>query len=158
MDFPVVEIGYDQSEVDSCLKGLGERLARLVARAEVDAEVRVELDPLRIELDRLRGLLTGRPAGGATDPAGEVDAARRQAAQILNRARNTLSAAQAEARHVRDRAYSEAMQARRDFEAALYARRQRETRADEILRHVSVAGLLGDGLPPAGTRASARAA
>ncbi|GAB3808446.1 ATP synthase subunit B family protein [Micromonospora zhanjiangensis] len=162
MNFPVVGIGYDEGAVDSCLNSLGERLVRLAARSDVDARVRVELDSLRRDLDRLRGLLRDRadaPAGATTsvaDPAGELDVARRQAVRILARARHTLSAAQAEARQVRDRAYSEAMQARRDFEAALYARRQREIRADEILRHVRIEDLLDES--PAGVRTPAQLA
>jgi len=61
------------------------------------------------------------------------------AAEMLAQARAELAAAQREAERVRARAYQDALRARRDFEAALHARRQREQRADEILHGVRLA-------------------
>lgn len=62
---------------------------------------------------------------------------RREAAEILAQARAELDEAREEARRVRERAYAEAVQARRDVEAALDARRRREVRVDEILSQVT---------------------
>ena len=60
------------------------------------------------------------------------------AAEIRARARADLAAAREHARRVRDQAYLDAVQARRDFEAALQARRMRAERAEEILRGVTI--------------------
>ncbi|MEV4759734.1 ATPase [Micromonospora sp. NPDC049559] len=143
MEFSVVHIGYDQDQVDCCLDELDERLTRMAARAESAAGLDPEIDAVRAGVDRLRGLLGGsRPEPGpgpVPAPAGlTVARAETEAAEILARAREELTAAREEARLVRDRVYAEAVQARRDFEAALYARRQREQRVDEILREVTI--------------------
>ena len=47
MRFSVVETGYDQRQVDSCLDELGVRLTRLAARAEVAAGAGREWDQIR---------------------------------------------------------------------------------------------------------------
>ncbi|MFC3502300.1 ATPase [Micromonospora krabiensis] len=132
MRFSVVDMGYDQWQVDSCLDELGVRLTRLAALAESAAGDGREWDRIRQEASGLCGLLRRTdPAGAAAGRGlGEVE---REAADILARARVELDAAREEARQLRERAYAEAVQARRDFEAALYARRRREARVDEIL-------------------------
>jgi hypothetical protein len=145
MRFSVVEIGYDQRQVDSCLDELGVRLTRLAARAEGVAAAGREWDQIRQEATLLCGLLERRGGPGAGEAAaarrGAPDA-EREAAETLARARTELDAARAEARQLREQAYAEAVQARRDFEAALHARRRREARVDEIL-----AGLATDPVP-----------
>jgi cell division septum initiation protein DivIVA len=136
MEFSVVEIGYDQHEVDRCLEELGQRLSRLAVRTDAVAKNNPELVQLRVEIDRLSGLLVVPPPPG--DASGRARqlllTAEREAAEILARARADLAAAREEARQVRDQVYAEAVQARRDFEAALQARRIRAERVDEILR------------------------
>ncbi|MBG6104285.1 hypothetical protein IW249_004699 [Micromonospora vinacea] len=133
MRFSVVETGYDQRQVDYCLDELGIRLSRLAARAEGAAGATREWDEIRQEAAWLSGLLQRLDLGDATTtrPAGE--AVRREAAEILAQARAELDDAREEARLVRERAYAEAVQTRRDVEAALDARRRREERVDEIL-------------------------
>lgn len=136
MEFSVVEIGYDQNEVDRCLEQLGERLGRLAVRTDAVAKNNPELAQLRAEIDRLSGLLVvPPPPADASDRARQLLlTAEREAAEILARARADLAAAREEARQVRDQVYAEAVQARRDFEAALQARRIRADRVDEIVR------------------------
>lgn len=140
MRFSVVEIGYDQHQVDSCLADLDARLARLADQVRATSAAGTELDLIRLEADRLRTLLGERPSGpGSTDGRRQVVSdAEVEAAEIRARARTELIAAQEEARLLREQVYAEAVQARRDFEAALHARRQREVRADEVLRAVTV--------------------
>ncbi|MFY1692510.1 ATPase [Plantactinospora sp. WMMB782] len=145
MEFSVVEIGYDQGQVDRCLENLGARLARLAARTDAAARTDPELARLRAELTRLGASLGARPVpddGPPSEPVARqvVLTAEREAAQILARARADLEAARAEARQVRDQVYAEAVQARRDFERALHARRIRAERADEIMRGVTGPG------------------
>ncbi|RZU75147.1 hypothetical protein EV384_3675 [Micromonospora kangleipakensis] len=144
MRFSVVETGYDQRQVDSCLDELGIRLTRLAARAESAAGAGREWDQIRQEATHLCDLLDRRGAAEAGDVAAVragATAVEREAA-LLARARGELDAARAEARLVRERAYAEAVQARRDFEAALLARRQREAQVDHFL-----AGLTVDPVP-----------
>ncbi|MBM0232175.1 ATPase [Micromonospora sp. STR1_7] len=138
MRFSVVETGYDQRQVDSCLDELGIRLARLAARAESAAGAAREWDEIREEATWLSGLLQRLDLGDAAVTRHAGDAVRREAAEILAQARFELDQARAEARQVRERAYAEAVQARREFEASLHARRRRATRADEILTGVTV--------------------
>ena len=140
MDFSIVKMGYDQDQVDSCLADLSERLARLAVPADVASGPGDELIRVRQEAARLHGMLTG---GSATDrgPARMREllaVAEQEAAQLLARARGELTAAQEEARQLRDQVYAEALQARRDFEAALHARRMREEQVDHILREVTM--------------------
>ncbi|WP_406069346.1 ATPase [Micromonospora sp. NBC_01638] len=138
MRFSVVETGYDQRQVDSCLDELGIRLSRLATRAQGAAGAAREWDEIRQEAAWLSGLLQRLDLGDATGSRHAGDAVRREAAEILAQARFELDEAREEARQVRERAYTEAVQARRDFEAALYARRRREARVDEILSQVEV--------------------
>ncbi|MFI6235389.1 ATPase [Micromonospora sp. NPDC050784] len=138
MRFSVVETGYDQRQVDYCLDELGIRLSRLAARAEGAAGATREWDEIRQEAAWLSGLLQRLDLGDATATRHAGDAVRREAAEILAQARVELDEAREEARRVRERAYAEAVQARRDFEAALDARRRREARVDEILSQVAV--------------------
>ncbi|MGC4829251.1 ATPase [Micromonospora arida] len=138
MRFSVVETGYDQRQVDYCLDELGIRLSRLAARAEGAAGAGREWDEIRQEAAWLSGLLQRLDLGDVGAPRYAGDAVRREAADILAQARAELDEAREEARRVRERAYAEAVQARRDFEAALDARRRREVRVDEILSQVTV--------------------
>lgn len=141
MDFTIAEMGYDRGQVDSCLADLSEGLARLAAPAEVASEPGEELLRVRREAARMHHLLS---AGSAAERGPErmrelLADVEREAAQLLARARGELTAAKEEARQVRDQAYAEALRARRDFEAALHARRMREEQVDHILRDVTVA-------------------
>jgi hypothetical protein len=138
MRFSVVETGYDQRQVDYCLDELGIRLSRLAARAEGAAGAAREWDEIRQEAAWLSGLLQRLDLGDVVVTRHAGDAVRREAAEILAQARVELDEAREEARRVRERAYAEAVQARRDFEAALDARRRREVRVDEILSQVTV--------------------
>jgi hypothetical protein len=138
MRFSVVEIGYDQRQVDSCLDELGIRLTRLAARAESAAGAGREFDEIREEATWLSGLLQRLDLGDAAANGPRAGAVEREAAEILARARMELDEARQEARQLREQAYADAMQARRDFEAALSARRRREAQVDEILGGVSV--------------------
>ncbi|MEH0933131.1 ATPase [Micromonospora sp. CPCC 205558] len=138
MRFSVVESGYDQRQVDYCLDELGIRLSRLAARAEGVAGAAREWDEIRQEAAWLSGLLQRLDLGDAAVTRYAADAVRREAAEILAQARVELDEAREEARRVRERAYAEAVQARRDVEAALDARRRREARVEEILSQVTV--------------------
>lgn len=142
MRFSVVDIGYDQRQVDSCLDELGIRLVRLAARAESAAGAGREWDQVREDATHLCDFLRRRTAAVDGDEVVGT-AAEREAARLLTEARSELEAAREEARQVREQAYAEAVRARRDFEAALLARRRREARVDEIL-----AGARGDTVPP----------
>lgn len=133
MRFSVVETGYDQRQVDSCLDELGIRLVRLAARAESAAGAGREWDQIREDATHLCDFLRRRTAVVDGEAAAGT-AAEREAAMLLAQARSELEAAREEARQVREQAYAEAVRARRDFEAALLARRRREARVDEILR------------------------
>ncbi|WP_433133477.1 ATPase [Micromonospora sp. CA-240977] len=143
MRFSIVETGYDKRQVDSCLDELGVRLSRLAARAAGAAEASGEWDEIGQEAEWLSGLLRRLDLGhsaGTRHAAGEPRVAAEalgQARAELAQARAELAQARAEARQVRERAYEEAVQARRDFEAALHARRRREARVDEILGQVT---------------------
>ncbi|MET7964029.1 ATPase [Micromonospora zamorensis] len=138
MRFSVVETGYDQRQVDSCLDELGIRLSRLAARAQGAAGATREWDEIREEAAWLSGLLQRLDLDDSSGGRHAGDAARREAADLRAQARVELAEAREEARQVRERAYADAVQARRDFEAALYARRRREARVDEILSQVTV--------------------
>ncbi|WP_406044327.1 ATPase [Micromonospora sp. NBC_00898] len=145
MRFSVVETGYDQRQVDSCLDELGIRLTRLAARAESAAGAGREWDQIRQEATHLCDLLDRQGAPDAGDAAvvrAGATAVEREAVALVALARGELDAARAEARLVRERAYAEAVQARRDFEAALLARRRREARVEQLL-----AGLTVDPVP-----------
>ncbi|MFG1954483.1 ATPase [Micromonospora sp. NPDC048830] len=164
MRFSVVEFGYDRGQVDSCLDELGVRLTRLAARAESLAGAGREWDQIRHEATRLCDVVERRRGAGERAELGEIE---REAAEILAQARFELDAAREEARQVRERVYAEAVQARREFEAALAARRRREDRADEILTGLAGAPVPVDtptaaaAVPPAGvptTRAAASGA
>ncbi|MEO3770282.1 ATPase [Micromonospora sp. B9E7] len=138
MRFSVVEAGYDQRQVDSCLDELGIRLSRLAARAQGAAGAGREWDEIREEAAWLSGLLRRLDLGDTAGNRHAGDATRREAADLLARARVELDQAREEARQVREQAYAQAVQARRDFEAALYLRRRREARVDEILGQLTV--------------------
>lgn len=140
MRFRVVEMGYDQRQVDSCLDEMGIRLARLAARADRVAAAGREWDEVREEALALRGLLDRLDLGDAAVARryADADADERSAADLLAQARTELDAAREEARQLRARVYAEAVQARRTFEEALLARRRRAARLDEILDGVSV--------------------
>ncbi|MEU5941383.1 ATPase [Micromonospora sp. NPDC047548] len=147
MRFFVVETGYDQRQVDSCLDELGVRLTRLAARAEVAAGAGREWDQIRQEATLLRGLVDREGSPTDVDAAaaqGAASAVEREAAEILAQARSELDAAREEARRVRERVYAEAVQARREFEAALHERRCREARVDQILAGVAVEAVPAD--------------
>ncbi|WP_431931410.1 ATPase [Micromonospora sp. RP3T] len=136
MRFSVVEAGYDRRQVDACLDELDLRLRRLAARAEGVAGAGREWDRIRLDAGHLCDYLRRRaePAGPSdADAPASPSAAERTAADLVARARAELDAAREEARLVREEAYAEALRARREFEAALLARRRREARVDEIL-------------------------
>lgn len=136
MRFSVVETGYDQRQVDSCLDELGIRLVRLAARAESAAGAGREFDQIRQEATHLCDFLRRRTAPVEGDIAAVragTSGVAREAAELLALARTELEAAREEARQVREQAYAEAVRARREFEAALLARRRREARVEEIL-------------------------
>ncbi|MEH0826230.1 MULTISPECIES: ATPase [unclassified Micromonospora] len=145
MRFSVVETGYDQRQVDSCLDELGVRLTRLAARAEVAAGAGREWDQIRQEATLLRGLVDRQSTPSDDEAAAArraASAVEREAAELLAQARSELDAAREEARQLRERVYAEAMQARRDFEAVLQERRRREARVDQIL-----GGAAGEAVP-----------
>jgi hypothetical protein len=149
MRFSIVETGYDKRQVDSCLDELGIRLSRLATRAAGCAEATGEWDEIRQEAEWLSGLLQRLDLGDTAVTRDAGAAERRAAAEILAQARAELDEARMEARQVRERAYEEAVQARRDFEAALHARRRREARVDQLL------GQLTEDLVPADTPTAA---
>ncbi|HEY0697004.1 MAG TPA: ATPase [Micromonospora sp.] len=153
MKFSVVEIGYDRVQVDACLTDLADRLASLAV--SVDS---VGTGPVRDEIGRLCRLLGGDPVGAEFRRRQVVTRAEREAAELLNRAREELAAARDEARRMRDRVYAEALQARREFEASLLARRRREERVDEILRGITVVRAPADETAGTGAVPATRAA
>ncbi|HEY6594803.1 MAG TPA: hypothetical protein VI011_11965 [Asanoa sp.] len=140
MDFSIVESGYDRDEVDRCLADLGEQLAFASAQAASAAEARAELALVRRDADRLHALLKARPAvyRNTLRIQQMVALAEEEAAEILAEARAEREAAHAEAERIREEAYEEATRARRDFEAALQARRRREQLAEETWKRVRV--------------------
>ncbi|MFI5486266.1 ATPase [Micromonospora echinaurantiaca] len=163
MRFSVVDIGYDQRQVDSCLDELGIRLTRLAARAESAGGTGREWDLIRQEATGLCGLLRRLEAGGPGTGRGGAAELEREAAELLARARFELDAAREEARQLREQAYDDALRARREFEAALLDRRRREARVDEILGGLrtepvpedtptAAAAVTGSGVPAHGRR------
>ncbi|MEV4846612.1 ATPase [Micromonospora matsumotoense] len=130
MRFSVVGSGYDRQQVDSYLDELAVRLTRLAARVEVIVGAGRDSDQIRQETTLLLALVDRRQADG--------DRAARPAAEILARARGELDAAREEARHLRERVYAEAVQARREFEASLRERRHRAARVDQLLTGLTV--------------------
>ncbi|MFY1702574.1 ATPase [Micromonospora sp. WMMA1923] len=136
MRFSVVANGYDQGQVDSCLTELSVGLTRLAARAEGVVPGR-DADQIRQEAVRLRTLVDRRVAA-AGRPGREPADLERRAAEVFAQARIELDAAREEARQLRERAYAEAVRARREFEAALQARRRRADQVDELLSDVTV--------------------
>ncbi|MFI7207807.1 ATPase [Micromonospora aurantiaca (nom. illeg.)] len=132
MRFSVVETGYDRRQVDACLDELSLRLGRLAARAEGAAGAGREWDQIRSDAVHLCDFLHRRTTPVET-AAPHPSVAEREAAELLAQARAELEAAREEARRLREEAYAEAVRARREFEAALLARRRRESRVDEIL-------------------------
>ncbi|MFE9656870.1 ATPase [Micromonospora sp. NPDC006431] len=145
MRFSVVETGYDQRQVDACLDELGIRLVRLAARAESAGGAGREWDQVRQEAGQLCDFLHRRTAPVDVEVAAwraGASTLEREAAELLAQARSELEAAREEARQVREQAYAEAVRARRDFEAALLARRRRAAQTEEIL-----AGVPGDVVP-----------
>jgi hypothetical protein len=155
----VVQNGYDQVQIRSWLEDLGERLDRMVARAEAAEDASTGLALVREEVGQLRGLLSDPVALGAVHGTRATGlSAEDEAAAIVAQARHELAAAREEAERVREQAYDDAMQARRDFESALYARRLREQQADEVLRGftlrpgASMAGTADGAQPRPGSR------
>ncbi|WP_174536566.1 ATPase [Micromonospora chalcea] len=142
MRFSVVETGYDRRQVDSCLDELSLRLGRLAARAEGAAGAGREWDQIRSDALHLCDFLHRRTAPVEGRDSAGPSAAEREAAELLATARAELEAAREEARRLREEAYADALRARREFEAALLARRRRESRVDEIL-----AGARGERVP-----------
>ncbi|WFE66319.1 ATPase [Micromonospora sp. WMMD714] len=136
MRFSVVDSGYDPRQVDFCLDELAVRLTRLAARAEVLAGAERDADQLRQEATLLLALVDRRRADG--DRAAARPADDRTAVDLLARARGELDAAREEARYVRERVYAEAVEARREFEASLRARRHRADRTDHLLSGLTV--------------------
>lgn len=141
-EFSVVETGYDRDQVNCCLADLGRQVARLSAQTEQVAAASAELGDARAEISRLRGMLHGRPAVHQESQRMQqiLTMAGEEAAEIVSQAYDELAAAQRAAVDLREQAYEEALQARRDYEAALYARRCRERDVDQVLRMV-------DGIP-----------
>ncbi|WP_433393363.1 ATPase [Micromonospora sp. KLBMP9576] len=150
MRFSVVGTGYDQRQVDSCLDEMGIRLTRLAARAEGVARAGREWDELRDEATALRGLIERLDLGDPGRGSRRADEAERAAVDLLERARAELDAAREEARRVRERVYAEAVQARRDLETALHARRGRADRVEQLL-----GGLTVEPVPPEAPTAAA---
>ncbi|MGW5671301.1 ATPase, partial [Micromonospora sp. NPDC003776] len=86
MRFSVVETGYDQRQVDSCLDELGIRLVRLAARAESAAGAGREFDHIRQEATHLCDFLRRRTAPAEGDVAAVragASAVEREAAELL---------------------------------------------------------------------------
>jgi hypothetical protein len=140
MDFSVVESGYDRDEVDRCLADLGEQLARVTAQAEAAAAARAELALVRRDADRLHELLKTRPAvyRNTFRIQHMVALAEEEAEEILTEARTELDNAHRDADRIRSEAYADAVNARRDFELALSARRRRATDVEEVLKDVGL--------------------
>jgi dsDNA-specific endonuclease/ATPase MutS2 len=161
MEFSVVELGYDREQVDHCLEDLGEQLEKMTAEAQSTATAKTELALAREEVTRLRRTLRGRPAVYRTSVRLHhmLELAQEEAAEIVAQAREELAAARREAAELRDRAYNDALQARRDFEAALQARRRREQEVDVILRRIRISDGVGapgtDGAGPVSDAAAA---
>ncbi|MFB9236486.1 ATPase [Plantactinospora siamensis] len=133
MEFSAVDPEGHRNRIESSLRDLGDRLAHAAERVAA-APVRAELSSVQAELYQLRSLLAATwPATAAGGTPAE-----REVGELLTRARQALLVAEEEARQVRDRAYDDALQARRDFEAALYLRRCREARVDDLLRGVVI--------------------
>ncbi|BCJ69928.1 ATPase [Polymorphospora rubra] len=138
MEFAVVDGGYDPEQVNCCLADLGRQLARLSAQTEQVEAAYGELGDARAEIRRLRAMLHGRPAvyQGSQRIQQMLTMAEEEAAEIVSQAYDELAEAQRAAIELRERVYEEAVQARRDFESALHARRCRERETDRILRMI----------------------
>lgn len=136
MEFSVVECGYDRRQVDAGLNDLADRLARMTVRATAAAGSGSEavLAVIRGELASLIPLLRP-PESPSAAPAHRTRplSVAEEEADLLNRARAELAAAEREAARIRDQAYADALRARREFEANLRDRQLRAERAETIL-------------------------
>ncbi|WP_434740203.1 ATPase [Micromonospora sp. SH-82] len=155
MGFSVVVNGYDQWQVDSCLRELGVGLTRLAARVDGSAAPGRLWEEVRQEADRLRGLTDSALPGAVPESTAD---ARGQVTELLAQARGELDAAREEARRVREEAYAQALAARRECEAALQTRRRRQDRVDELLGDLTVEPVPVDTPTAAGGVPSSRTA
>jgi hypothetical protein len=129
--------GYDVEEVDRCLADLGTQLDTAQTRI---TDLEAHLARLRTNYHR-PVYLTGPAVRAARDVVAKAQA-------MYSDADRRLRDARAEAESIEAKAYDDAVAARREFEAALQARRSREDDVDAILARLD-AETLG-----AGARAS----
>jgi cell division septum initiation protein DivIVA len=131
-DFELVVRGYHRGQVQRYIEHMTHRLEAAQAGLDAAEELERRLLEAYEEIERLRAVATYLPAA---EDAGEKIAeilglAEQQAAQMR-------ADAERDARAIRARALADATKARREFEAALRARREREQRCDEVLRAIS---------------------
>ncbi|WP_412542483.1 hypothetical protein R8Z50_08305 [Longispora sp. K20-0274] len=135
--------GYDRQQVDRCFAQLEGRLVEALAERELMADLparfataKLELDSANRELERIRSLGS---TGDARVLSVRMEAILAMAESEAERIRQLAAAELADARHQASEILAEAderaLQARRDFELALRARRDKERHADQVLRH-----------------------
>lgn len=141
-EFDLVWRGYHREQVDRCFEQLEAKLVEALTERELLAELpeqlaatREELEAAYREIDRLR--MSG--AEGTTVMLNSriqeiLGAAEEEAVQLRRTAAAELAAARQEADELLWEAHEQALQARRDFETALQARREKERHSDEVLR------------------------
>jgi DivIVA domain-containing protein len=154
-DFEMVLRGYHPEQVRRYIDDLASRLDAALAGLEAATGLERELAEAHAEIERLRGLTRHLPTTPsetgerieriftlAEEQSAEILAgAERDRAEVLARAAreraHLLATAEKEAEAIRARALADTVRARREFEAALRDRRDRERRCDELLRTLS---------------------
>jgi len=151
-DFEMVLRGYHPRQVRRYIDDLNRRLDAAVAGLDAAAGLERQLAEAHAEIERLRAL-TRHPPTTPTETGERIErilalaeeqgaeilaGAERERAGVLARAAQeraqVLAAAEKEAEAIRARALAETVRTRREFEAALRDRRNRERRCDELLR------------------------
>lgn len=127
-NFEVALLGYDRQQVEQYLEDVTARLREALYGLDAKALLHQQLYEACCEVDRLQG--RGRTP---TEDLPWPD----RISQILEIAEEHAAAlrseAKREAEQIRARAMAESLQARRDLEAALRARRKREQRLEKLL-------------------------
>ncbi|MGY0231088.1 hypothetical protein PT931_04890 [Longispora urticae] len=142
-EFDLVMRGYNRQQVDRCFAQLEGRLIEALAERELMADLparfaaaSLELESANRELERIRSLGS---TGDARVLSVRMEAILAMAENEAERLRQAAAAELADARHqaaeILAEADERALQARRDFELALRARRDKERHADEVLKH-----------------------
>ncbi|MBA3488363.1 MAG: hypothetical protein H0T78_02275 [Longispora sp.] len=146
-EFDLVVRGYNRDQVDQAFEQLESRLVEALAESELLAELPVQLATAKLEIESANQEIERLRRAGADSATRVLNAqlyevlgiAEAEAGRIRREAAEDRVAAQREAELMREQVYEETLQARRDFEIALRARREKERHADEVLRRAAEA-------------------